>query len=220
MESEHSEEITILSVNVGKAEPISGAKPSGMTGIFKRSITCAAITSLGLAGDAIVDTANHGGPDQAVYVFTRPDYEWWSHKLDKTLDPGTFGENLTLSKLESATLNIGDRLRVGNVLLEITAPRVPCVTIAARMKDPQFVRKFREAERPGVYCRVLLPGRICRGGSVTYIPYEGPPVPVVELYRAFFRRDLTNAELKRLLSVPIPNKIRPYYQDLLSSAFE
>src|SRR5579872_5822711 len=117
----------VVSVNVGKEQPIRGAKPSGKTGIYKMpSAAPVQVTPLGLEGDAIVDTENHGGLDQAVYVFTMPDYTWWSTHLGRPLAPGTFGENLTLSDLESATLRIGDRLQVGQVLLEITAPRIPC----------------------------------------------------------------------------------------------
>ncbi len=63
--------------------------------------------------------------------------------------PGTFGENLTISGLESATFNIGDMLHIGDVTLQVTAPRIPCSTFAARMNDPHWMKKFRQAERPG-----------------------------------------------------------------------
>jgi len=159
--------LTLVSVNVGKAQPIRNAKPSGKTGIFKvPTADPVEITPLGLHGDEIVDTENHGGTEQAVYVFTMPDYAWWSSSVGRPLVAGTFGENLTLSELESASLNIGDRFRIGRTLLEITSPRVPCVTIAARMNDPQFVRKFRDGERPGVYCRVIETGFVQVGNSV------------------------------------------------------
>lgn len=60
---------------------------------------------------------------------------WWSFEKGQTLLPGTFGENLTISELESASFCVGDRLKVGAVTLEITAPRIPCATLAARMCD-------------------------------------------------------------------------------------
>ena len=76
----------LLSVNVGKVQPIQNAKPSGKTGIFKQPRTePVMITALGLEGDAIVDTQNHGGVDQAVYVFTAPDYAWWSAHIGQSL---------------------------------------------------------------------------------------------------------------------------------------
>ena len=208
----------LLSVNVGKVQPIRHAKPSGKTGIFKMpSAEPVMITALGLEGDAIVDTENHGGLDQAVYVFTMPDYEWWSAHIERTLGPGTFGENLTISDLESATLNIGDRLRVGNVLLEVTAPRIPCVTIAARMRDPKFVKKFRHAEKPGVYCRVIETGYVSADDPVDLIPYQGELVNVLEMFRSFYEQELSADLLRRFLAVPIQTKARPYYEEMLES---
>jgi MOSC domain-containing protein YiiM len=209
----------LISVNVGKVQPIRHGKPSGKTGIFKMpSADPVMITALGLEGDAIVDTENHGGFDQAVYLFTMPDYEWWSSRVGRSLGPGTFGDNLTISDLESAALHIGDRLQVGPVLLEVTAPRIPCVTIAARMEDPQFVKKFRRAEKPGLYCRVIETGFVKANDSVELIPYQGVQVSALEMFRAFYENPPTVDLLERLLAVPIPVKVRPYYEELLVSA--
>ncbi len=194
----------LLSVNVGREEPIGNAKSSGRTGIHKRSVGAPVrITSGGLAGDAICDTENHGGADQAVYVFGAPDYDWWSEELGRDLSPGTFGENLTIAGLESAELCVGDRLRVGSVLLEVTAPRIPCVTLAARMGDPSFVKRFRRAERPGVYCRVIEEGRVRAGDSVTLERHRGEPLPAIEMFRDFFCPDPSEATIRRHLAAPV-----------------
>lgn len=207
----------LLSVNVGKVQPIQNAKPSGKTGIFKKPQTePIKVNPLGLENDAIVDTKNHGGVDQAVYVFTEPDYAWWSAHIGQPLAAGTFGENLTISDLESATLNIGDRLQAGKVVIEVTSPRIPCVTIAARMNDPQFVKKFRKAERPGVYCRVIETGYVQAGDPVTLIPYEGERVGILEPFRIFYTKRFTEDLLQRFLSVPIHTKELTQYERKLA----
>ncbi len=134
----------LISVNIGQEQKILKGKSSDITGIFKNPVAGRTeLTRTGLAGDSIVDTKNHGGVDQAVYIYTAPDYRWWSKELGKDLSPGTFGENLTVSGLESALLHVGDRLLIGSVILEVTAPRIPCGTLAARMGDPQFVKRFQ-----------------------------------------------------------------------------
>jgi MOSC domain-containing protein YiiM len=208
----------VVSVNVGKEQPIRHGKPSGTTGIFKMPTTAPVLVApLGLQGDAIVDTENHGGLDQAVYVYTVPDYAWWSAQIGRQLAPGTFGENLTISDLESAGLRIGDRLRAGDILLEITAPRIPCVTLAARMEDPQFVKKFRHAEKPGVYCRVIEAGYVKVNDTVELVAYRGLKVEALEVFRAFYKKQLTEDELQRLLSVPIPTKDRARYEEALAA---
>ena len=206
----------LLSVNVGRETPIEGAGKSGKTGIFKRPVEGPVeILPGGLAGDAISDTKNHGGPDQAVYVFGTPDYDWWSEELGRDLPPGTFGENLTVSGLESAAVCVGDRLCVGSVVLEVTAPRIPCLTLAVRMGDPAFLKRFRRAERPGVYCRVIRAGEVRAGGAVGYEPYAGERVPVIEVFRAFFDPDPGEEALRRQLSVPVAARAREAYEERL-----
>ncbi|MDQ4128490.1 MAG: MOSC domain-containing protein [Actinomycetota bacterium] len=202
-------EMHLLSVNVGLERPIENAGKTGKTGIFKNPVAGAVrVTRHGVAGDTISDTENHGGVDQAVYVFGGPDYAWWTEELGRELPPGTFGENLTVSGLESGGACIGDRLRVGAAVLEVTAPRIPCATLAARMGDPLFVKRFRRAERPGLYCRVLSEGRVRAGDPVELEPYEGEKVFALEIFRDFFDPYLDEATLRRHLAVPIAIRAR------------
>ncbi len=197
----------LLSVNIGKARAVQ--VKSGRTGIYKRpSERPVQITRTGLAGDTICDSKNHGGVDQAVYIYGTPDYAWWAEALGRELEPGTFGENLTVTGLESAALRIGDRLQVGEVVLEVTAPRIPCVTLATRMSDPAFVKRFRQAERPGVYCRVLQEGRVQAGDAVTLTPYEGETLGALEMFRDFYEPYLAEATIRRHLAAPIAARDR------------
>ena len=211
----------LISVNVGREEPIQGAKSSGKTGIFKRPVlTPVEVTAGGLTGDAISDTENHGGADQAVYLFGKPDYEWWSEELGYELSPGAFGENLTISDLESAEAYIGDRFSVGSVVLEVTAPRIPCVTLAVRMGDPAFLKRFRRAERPGLYCRVIRAGGVRVGDRVGPEPYRGERVPVLEVFRTFFEPDPGEAILRRHLAAPIAVRAREMNERQLARVLE
>ena len=199
----------LLSVNSGAEREVQGAKSSGRTGIYKVPTEGAVeITRDGIAGDTVSDQKNHGGVDQAVYLYGVPDYEWWSEKLGRDLDPGTFGENLTLTGLESARTNAGDRIYVGTVVLEATAPRIPCFKLAARMEDPAFVKRFREAERPGAYCRVIREGYVRAGDPVSYEPYEGPAVGMAEMFRDAFEPGEDEAGIRRHLAAPISVRVR------------
>jgi MOSC domain-containing protein YiiM len=206
----------LISVNIGQERAIKNAKSSGKTGIYKLPVsTPVQINALGLPGDAICDTASHGGVDQAVYVYTGPDYAWWSQELGQELGPGTFGENLTLSELESAMVRIGDRFNIGSVVLEVTSPRIPCVTLAARMGDPEFVKRFKKAERPGFYCRVVREGSVQAGDGVTYTPYQGETVSLLEMFRDFYKSELDEATMRHHLAGPIHYKDRDKMQERL-----
>jgi MOSC domain-containing protein YiiM len=208
----------LISVNLGKEQPLVNGRLSPKSGIFKDPVAePATITEHGLLRDVISDLESHGGVDQAVHVYGMPDYAWWSHELGRELAPGSFGENLTVSELTSDMLNIGDRLHVGSVLLEITAPRIPCFKLAARMNDPKFVKRFRFAERPGVYCRVLQPGQVRAGDAVMLERYAGEPYSAVEMFRAWYDKDLSEADLRRQLAAPIAIRARNYTEDRLAA---
>ena len=72
------------SVNVGVPKPYVGK--GGRSGIDKMpaagpvAVTVPGWGASGVAGDAIVDKPNHGGPDQAVYAYAREDLEVWTAK--------------------------------------------------------------------------------------------------------------------------------------------
>jgi MOSC domain-containing protein YiiM len=163
---------------------------------------------LGLVGDVILSKKHHGGPDQAVYVYGTSDYKWWSEQLGKELAPGTFGENLTISELESAQFNIGDYLHIGEVILQVTAPRIPCNTFATRMQDPQWVKKFRLAERPGLYCRVIKEGDIKADASVSVERYTGETLSIIEMFRDYYDHNKSEETIRRHLKAPIAIRAR------------
>jgi MOSC domain-containing protein YiiM len=137
-----------------------------------------------------------------------PDYAWWEGELDRRLPPATFGENLTITDLHSSLCAVGDRLRIGTVLFEVTAPRIPCETLARRMGDPGFIRRFREARRPGVYLRVLEQGVVTPGDPVTYEPAPAGALSILELQDLFYARDAPAPELERALAAPIDVRSR------------
>ena len=194
----------LISLNLGHERAIRNGKPSGKTGIYKLPTSEAVqVTTLGLGGDFICDMDNHGGADQAVYVFGQPDYDWWAKELGIELAPGTFGENLTISGLQSAPVSIGDILYVGAVTLQVTAPRIPCATLAARMGDPAFVKRFRHGERPGLYCRVLREGALRVGDDVHLEPYQGETVTALEVFRDWYEPNEDEDWLRRHRAAPL-----------------
>jgi MOSC domain-containing protein YiiM len=161
-----------------------------------------------LEGDVIVSKKHHGGPDQAVYIYGAADYQWWSGELGTEIVPGTFGENLTISELASAQFNIGDHLHIAEVTLQVTAPRIPCGTFAARMDDPQWVKRFRRAECPGLYCRVIREGFVKAGDSVSLERYIGETISLVDMFREYYDKNKSEELLRRHLRAPIAIRAR------------
>jgi MOSC domain-containing protein YiiM len=152
-----------------------------------------------------------------VYAYSKDDYDWWSTELDRELAPGTFGDNLTIEGLPS-DMNVGDRLLIGDVLLEATAPRIPCSTLAAQMQDSGFGMAFRNAERPGIYFRVLNEGEVSAGDAVTYIENPAPVVSILDLYRLAYDLRPDPATMERYLEAPLADRVRASIEEKLASA--
>ena len=180
-----------------------------LTGINKTSVRQARVDADGVAGDHVVNTQHHGGPDQAVYLYSTEDYTWWEGELGRRLRPGLFGENLTVSTFGAEELRIGDRVVVGDVVMELTSCRIPCDVFAARVNVPGWIRRFRDARRPGAYARVL------HGGTVRVDQpmerHSAPPdhVTVLDTQDLYYgNMEVTAPVLERFLASPIGERNR------------
>jgi MOSC domain-containing protein YiiM len=139
----------------------------------------------GLVGDFIGDGKHHGGDEQAVYAFQREDLDEWEGRLGRELPNGFFGENLTTVGLEVNTARLGERWRVGNdVVLQVTAPRIPCSTFRGWMGEKGWARTFTEAGRPGAYLSVITPGIIKAGDPIEVIHRPDHDVTISLAFRA------------------------------------
>ena len=160
-----------------------------------------AVGPLGLAGDVQVDRRHHGGPDKAVCAYPSEHLPGWAERLRRDLRPGAFGENLSTSGVTEEDACIGDRWRVGTVLLEITYPRTPCVKLAARHRHPHLIRLVRETGRSGWYLRVLEPGTLQAGDRLERVARPEPAVSLAEV-NAMLRGDPgADATARRLQAV-------------------
>ena len=197
----------VEAVNVGRRETVRLGARIVDTGIDKRPAERAFVGRLGVAGDVVADQENHGGLDQALYVYSREDYAWWEAELGASLGPGTFGENLTIPSL-GPTPRVGDRIRAGGALLEVTAPRIPCAVFANRMDEPAWVKRFAAAERPGAYVRVVEEGEVAPGDPVELVPTTVEHPTLVELMRLWYAKDETGELVERALAAPIAVRLR------------
>ncbi|MEV5572423.1 MOSC domain-containing protein [Spirillospora sp. NPDC052269] len=141
--------------------------------------------AVGLAGDRVHDLRHHGGDDQAVYAYAREDLDAWAADLGRDIPGGSFGENLTTSGVDVNAALIGERWRVGrDLLLEVSAPRIPCRTFAGWMDVPGWIKTFTARALPGAYFRVLEPGDIAQGDEITVEDRPSHEVSIALAFRA------------------------------------
>ena len=193
----------LQSVNVGQPRTIEYNGRVKTSGICKQPVEGpVAVGELGVSGDTQVDRRYHGGIDKAVYAYTQQAYDWWApHLPERQLAPGTFGENLTLAGLTDDEVQIGDRYRIGTVLLEVTQPRQPCATLGIRMGMPKFVKRFHEACKPGFYLRVLEPGQLQMGDEVRCERAAENSLTVAAIYRLRFDEHASQQALRQAAEI-------------------
>ena len=205
--------VSIVSVNIGQPSDIRLGKHHALSGIDKKPVPQRVqVGELGLEGDHILSKKHHGGPDQAVYLYSLEDYDAFAERLGEVPAPGSFGENLTISGLDSAGVRIGTRLSIGAgevaLVLEITAPRIPCATFAAHMGDANFVKVFRQMRRPGLYARVIQAGTVGAGDvvSVQHGPETAPTV--LDEFELYYDANPSREKVERSLAAPIAIRTR------------
>jgi MOSC domain-containing protein YiiM len=81
------------------------------------------------------------------------------------LPPGIVKENITTRGLALGELQSGQRLRVGEALLEVTVPCEPC----HRMEEIRHGLRQDLRGRRGMLCRVAEAGRIRRGDTIEVV---------------------------------------------------
>jgi MOSC domain-containing protein YiiM len=137
----------------------------GPGGIPKHPVEAARVTADGLEGDAH-RFRFHGGRDRAVCLFFAADYASLQQDGVACEPPGAFGENLLIEGLDPSTLRAGDRLRVGEVRIELHDVREPCGTL--KSVDPRFPDLM--VGRSGFVARVLEDGTLRPGDAVAIEP--------------------------------------------------
>jgi MOSC domain-containing protein YiiM len=157
----------------------------GRTGIDKRSISGPIdFKNNGVAGDRIIDTNVHGGYDQAVYAYAKEDALWWEKEIGEEIPAGRFGENLTTEGIDVNAALVGEKWKIGSVILEVSQPRIPCRVFAGFWKRATLIKDFTQAGRPGAYLRIIQEGIAQAGDSIEVIYKPDHSISIKDLFSA------------------------------------
>jgi MOSC domain-containing protein YiiM len=195
---------TIRSVQVGSVAPLG---PQGvLSGFVKRPIEGqVAVTRGGLTGDAQADLTVHGGRDKAIYLYPAEHYDAWRAEMPQhqtALQPGGFGENLTTGGLDERNVCIGDVVRAGSAVLQVTQFRQPCFKLSLRFDDNRLPKAVLKSGRSGWYARVLEDGFLQRDAPILLQERPNPTWTVARLLTLFVNHSATLDELIELAKLP------------------
>lgn len=140
-------------------------------GVPKMPVESVAIGWRGLEGDRQASRRHHGRLWQAVSLWSAESIAALVRE-GHPIFPGAAGENLTVAGVDWGSLRPGTRLQVGEAVLEITLPALPCAKNAQWFREGDFNRMHHERQRGAsrFYALVVLPGQVRLSDGVLVEP--------------------------------------------------
>jgi MOSC domain-containing protein YiiM len=148
---------------------------SSRGGLPKRATLAGFVDTLGLEGDGQAHPTIHGGPRKAILLIAAEIIDELAAR-GYPVFYGAMGENLTARGIDIRALRVGDRLRAGGALLEITQPRGPCTALdvyGPSIKDEIYDLRVKllDATSPrwgmsGLYASVIEAGEVRPGDQI------------------------------------------------------
>lgn len=191
----------ITGLYVGRIENLwPGKQPSA---IAKRPVEGPLLlTRAGFKADAQADLKNHGGFEKAVHHYPAEHYPTWQAELGdiaREFGPGQFGENISTIGLTEENLFIGDVLRMGSAVVQISQGRQPCWKLNAHTCNDKMAYLVQKTVRTGWYYRVMEDGEVNLGDEISLLSRPNPDWSVKLVTGARFNGKIS-PELARAIS--------------------
>lgn len=132
----------------------------------------------------------HGGPEKVLHQFGLQNYAIINnHFAQANATIGSIGENISVLGMHDDNVCIGDVYSMGEIIVQVAAPRAPCIRIAQRYGIKQLDKFVGREGICGWYYRVLQEGKLKLGDPVTLHQRNEHTVTVQNLLRAVFNPD-------------------------------
>ena len=193
--------IKFLNTGLPKKELFRGKE--FITGMCKKPVSSPLLlTRQGFEGDGVGDKKNHGGTDKAVCVYGLDHYAHWEKVLGIPMPEAAFGENFSVAGLQEGDIHIGDVFRAGSALVQVSQPRQPCSTLAARYGRSDFVKIVTDSDRTGFYVKVLEEGRVKAGDGLDLVEQDSRQVSISFANHIWYLDRKNHEAIEKVLSVP------------------
>ncbi len=193
--------IKALNIGLPKKEIFHGK--TFITGMCKKPVNGPLLlTRQGFEGDGVGDRKHHGGTDKAVCVYSLDHYAHWEKVLGIPMPEAAFGENFSVMGLQEGDIHIGDIFKAGSALVQVSQPRQPCSTLAARYGRSDFVKVVSDSGRTGFYFKALEEGRVKAGDGLDLVEQDSRQVSVSFANHIWYHDRKNREAIEKVLSVP------------------
>jgi MOSC domain-containing protein YiiM len=202
--------VKIISLNVGLPRHLhyGQANLEVTTSIFKSPVPGPRLLRrMNLDGDLQSDLNVHGGKNKAVYAYPSEHYNYWREQLPEyEFTWGNFGENFTTEGFLEKNAFIGDHFRIGEAVVRVVQPRMPCFKLAIRFDRSDMVKRFLASRRSGIYFSVVEEGMVDVGNAFDRIHEDLRRISIADINRAYTSPE-ENHELVRRI---VDQEVLPY----------
>lgn len=189
----------VIATNTGNPTVINWKGKEVKTGIFKSPVNGS--IELGkedVKNDHVIDRKYHGGIDNACYLFSADKYDYWKELYpDLEWNWGMFGENITIEGFDETQICIGDVLKIGEAVVQISQPRQPCYKLGIRFNDQKILKDFISLALPGAYVRVLMEGKVSENDEVIILE-RGEKPSVQNVFKMLYNDTDTHSLLSAI----------------------
>lgn len=164
------------------------------------------VCTLGLHGDEQGDLRVHGGVEKAIHHYPLEHYARWADELGAhplLTQPGAFGENFSTTGWSEHDVCLGDRIRVGTALLEVSQGRMPCWKLSDRFAVANLALRVQQSGRTGWYYRVLEEGVVSAGDSLQRVERPFADWSLARLSAVLFDKQVETELLRECLALPL-----------------
>jgi MOSC domain-containing protein YiiM len=200
-------DIRIESVFVGRPQsfPSEGDSTPWTSAIVKQRVDGPVyVRTTNIDGDQQADLVHHGGLDKAICAYALQNYACWIPEFPSIdWQAGCFGENLTLSGVNESDVCIGDILKVGSCVLQVSQPRQPCWKLSRHWKLPKLAVRVQQTRRTGWYFRVLNEGLLESGQVMKVIDRTCPRWTIAAANDVMFAKPRNSENDQKLAACPL-----------------
>ncbi len=160
----------VVSVNLGNKITFDWRGKKIETGIYKTPVSSIYLRYNDVENDVVTDRKNHGNVDKACYFYGANHYPFWNEKYPKLqFEYGMFGENITIDLVDEKTIRIGNIYQVGDAIVQISEPRIPCFKLGHKFNNQAVIKEFINSSYSGFYVRVIKEGQVIKGDEFNLI---------------------------------------------------
>jgi MOSC domain-containing protein YiiM len=145
------------------------------------------LTDIGFKGDDQFNKKYHGGQNKAVLFYSSLTYEKINNILNINLDYkdiSPLGENILVSDITENDICVGDILKLGEAVVQVTQPREPCNVLSINTKTKEMLKTIIKYGYTGWYAKVLEEGIVKQTDNIELVERTFPNLTIAKLNEA------------------------------------